>query len=395
MALRKKGWRGTEPITSFEIPVGMVRRTQAGKARSGSRLRLHPYGLSAMYLDGAGVTHVVQVNVDAAKVVKHKVADGIGALDRVGIAVKGLEEPWVLGSNELARLLVSPQLGVVSSGAEGLADNGPYLVLVVGVEVDAALLGALPALRNAFVDVRLVNDFGNELRRMVDCARVGRGQLSAKDGILPAGGDQKAKQCPDTVNGETEDQGGHEQEDGDASPHVGGCCRRQVSFSSGVVVYGAKAGREACSRGRGRRGKEVVAGSQVRRQRRSIPVPGGREDEKRGRAGAIKAGRGGLRAERERQCSTPISVAAARQGSGVGTALCGCEQAATNCSPPAHQLDASPLNFCMTGTVVPLTTATCLRGLILPYCTAVPLYLACPACFISHLGSLCLGRRYS
>lgn len=55
-----------------------------------------------------GVTHVVQINVDAAKVVKDKVPNGIGALDGVGIAVKSLEEPWVLGSNEFARLLVSP-----------------------------------------------------------------------------------------------------------------------------------------------------------------------------------------------------------------------------------------------------------------------------------------------
>lgn len=26
----KKGWCGTEPIASFEMPVGEVRRTQAG-----------------------------------------------------------------------------------------------------------------------------------------------------------------------------------------------------------------------------------------------------------------------------------------------------------------------------------------------------------------------------
>ena len=30
MALRKKGWRGTAPMTSLEMPVGLVRRTQAG-----------------------------------------------------------------------------------------------------------------------------------------------------------------------------------------------------------------------------------------------------------------------------------------------------------------------------------------------------------------------------
>lgn len=59
-------------------------------------------------LGAKGCTHVVQINVDAAKVVKHKVPNGISALDGVGVAVKSLKEPRVLGSNEFARLLVSP-----------------------------------------------------------------------------------------------------------------------------------------------------------------------------------------------------------------------------------------------------------------------------------------------
>lgn len=58
--------------------------------------------------------YIVEVNVDAAKVVEHKVSDRVGALDGVGIAVKSLEEPGVFCGNELARLLVSPQLDGVS-----------------------------------------------------------------------------------------------------------------------------------------------------------------------------------------------------------------------------------------------------------------------------------------
>lgn len=39
---RKKGCCGTEPMASLEIPVGTVRRTQAGYARRGSNRRLQP-----------------------------------------------------------------------------------------------------------------------------------------------------------------------------------------------------------------------------------------------------------------------------------------------------------------------------------------------------------------
>lgn len=59
-------------------------------------------------------THVVQINVDTAKVVEHKVSNGIRALDGVGIAVECLEEPWVLVGDELARLLVGPKLEMLA-----------------------------------------------------------------------------------------------------------------------------------------------------------------------------------------------------------------------------------------------------------------------------------------
>jgi hypothetical protein len=73
----------------------------------------------------AGCTYIVQIDVDSAKVVENKVANGIGALDGVRVGVKRLEEPRVsghvsqdcmrrwdnrhlLGGDELARLLVGP-----------------------------------------------------------------------------------------------------------------------------------------------------------------------------------------------------------------------------------------------------------------------------------------------
>ena len=97
MALRKNGWRGIAPMASLEMPVGMVRRTQAGYARRGSRLRLHPWACQLCFVKVGLSTYIVQVNVDAAKVVQDKVSNRISALNRVWVAVKGLEEPRVSG----------------------------------------------------------------------------------------------------------------------------------------------------------------------------------------------------------------------------------------------------------------------------------------------------------
>ncbi|KAH9872774.1 hypothetical protein J1614_005168 [Plenodomus biglobosus] len=46
----------------------------------------------------AAVASIVEINVYAAKVVEHKVSNGIGALDGVWVAVEGLEEPGVSGA---------------------------------------------------------------------------------------------------------------------------------------------------------------------------------------------------------------------------------------------------------------------------------------------------------
>ena len=55
-------------------------------------------------------TYIVQVNVDATKVVQHKVSNRVGTLDGIGVAVERLEEPRVLVGDELAGRLVGPEL---------------------------------------------------------------------------------------------------------------------------------------------------------------------------------------------------------------------------------------------------------------------------------------------
>lgn len=82
-------------------------------------------------MERGGGAYIVEINVDAAVVVQDKVANGIGALDGVGVGVEGLEEPqvssmgqqWkshllaanVLLGDEVARLFVGPQLQAVSA----------------------------------------------------------------------------------------------------------------------------------------------------------------------------------------------------------------------------------------------------------------------------------------
>lgn len=90
---------------------------------------------------------------------------------------------YVLGSNEFARLFI-----------------GPKLVFVVGMHVDAALLGPLPVFGNAVVDVRLVDDLGNQLRSFADGARVWRREFGAQDGILLAVDDQELEEGPHMVD---------------------------------------------------------------------------------------------------------------------------------------------------------------------------------------------------
>ena len=51
----------------------------------------------------------VNVHVDTTIMVEDEVADGVGTLDGVLVRVKGIEEPGVLGRDELARAGVCPE----------------------------------------------------------------------------------------------------------------------------------------------------------------------------------------------------------------------------------------------------------------------------------------------
>lgn len=51
---------------------------------------------------------VVEVDVDAAVVGEDEVADGVGALDGVGVAVEGFEEPGVFFLYEFSRQSIGP-----------------------------------------------------------------------------------------------------------------------------------------------------------------------------------------------------------------------------------------------------------------------------------------------
>jgi hypothetical protein len=110
----------------------------------------------------------------------------------------------------------------------------PYLVLVVGVQVNAALLRALPVRRNAVVDVRLVDNLGDQLGALIDGARVWRREFAAENGVLAASGNQEAQQRPHTVHCEAEDDNGDEHEYGDAPLHGGGFALCGLLFLGGL-----------------------------------------------------------------------------------------------------------------------------------------------------------------
>ena len=114
----------------------------------------------------AALAAVVEVDVDAAVEVQDEVADGVGALDVVRVAVERREEPGVFLGDEGAGL-----------------DVGPEDVFVVWVQVDAGLLGGEPFVGDGGVDVGLVDDLGDELRAGADEGGVGRGEFGAVDRV--------------------------------------------------------------------------------------------------------------------------------------------------------------------------------------------------------------------
>lgn len=61
------------------------------------------------------VAAVVEVDVDPAVEGEDEIADGVGALDGVGVAVEGGEKPWVFGLYESAGFGVGPELFLSAS----------------------------------------------------------------------------------------------------------------------------------------------------------------------------------------------------------------------------------------------------------------------------------------
>lgn len=49
-----------------------------------------------------GDAYIVEIEIDATVMRQDEVADGVCALDRLGVVVKGVEEPGILGCNQLA-----------------------------------------------------------------------------------------------------------------------------------------------------------------------------------------------------------------------------------------------------------------------------------------------------
>lgn len=119
-------------------------------------------------------TYIIQIDVCAAKVCQNEVPNGVRTLDGVLVAIEGVQEPGVFGGNEIARLLVGPQLLSLLVFLDSFAINWiTYNVLVVRVQINAALLGLLPNLGDGLVLVGLVDDLGDNLRARFDQTRVG------------------------------------------------------------------------------------------------------------------------------------------------------------------------------------------------------------------------------
>ena len=53
-------------------------------------------------------THIIKVDVYSTEMGQDKVSYCIRTLNGFRVAVEGIEEPWILGGDEIARLLIGP-----------------------------------------------------------------------------------------------------------------------------------------------------------------------------------------------------------------------------------------------------------------------------------------------
>lgn len=150
------------------------------------------------------VAAVVQINVDASVVIKHKVPDGICALNGIVVASKGVEEFGILLRDEGVRHGVCPQ---------------HVLPLGLPVEIQTALLRLLPYLRYAGVDVGLMDNFRYDGRRTNLVFRAYRRQFCASDGIFDSVDDEQLQERPDLVHQESQHSQDQDDEDQHRSAH--------------------------------------------------------------------------------------------------------------------------------------------------------------------------------
>ena len=125
---------------------------------------------------GKEVSYVVEINVDPPIVSKHKISYGICALDWLGVVIERAQEPGILRGDEFTGFGVRPQLNFIPKASVSMkldfqsparAVNRPfgrsystYLVFVIGMQIYTTPLRFPPMLRDAVVDISLVNDFG-------------------------------------------------------------------------------------------------------------------------------------------------------------------------------------------------------------------------------------------
>lgn len=97
--------------------------------------------------------------------------------------------------------------------------QGTYNILVVRVQINAALLRVLPDLGNGLVLVGLVNDFRDDLGALLDQARVGRGELGAVNGVGSGIFEQQREEGGDAAQEEGYQEDTGDEEEQEASSH--------------------------------------------------------------------------------------------------------------------------------------------------------------------------------
>lgn len=72
-----------------------------------------------------------------------------------------------------------------------------HLVLIIFVQIDAALLGFSPSLGYSIIDIGLVNDFRYELGPFVNAGRIRGRNLGTMNGVGRAVFDEQSKEGED------------------------------------------------------------------------------------------------------------------------------------------------------------------------------------------------------